>query len=352
MSPEPTTSVRARSQSSRLRPGAASFGGTRRLLVSLVLAAVLLTVLMLWGGVTPADLARALGRLTPATYLTALALHVSLYLLRTWRFAILVPPATRPRFGALASVCASHTLAAFVLPAKIGEGAFVVYARDVCGLTAAEGLAALVVSRLLDMASLAISFGVACFALEAVGSFPSIDWFLPAGAALCAGGAAFLALGARGDLLVRFAAWVSRRAMLDRFALGRSLLERAGELALALRRSGGEGRLARAGMVSVPIWLAIFLFCAVLARGLGLPETTTLAEATFGSSMAMLTSLVPISAFANFGTLEAGWVLGFGLLGVPRDLALETGAGLHLVQLANVVALGVLGHLGMALRRR
>jgi hypothetical protein len=47
-----------------------------------------------------------------------------------------------------------------------------------------------------------------------------------------------------------------------------------------------------------------------------------------------------------------GWVLGFGLLGVPRDVALATGTGLHLVQLANVVVLGVLGHVGMGLASR
>jgi hypothetical protein len=45
-------------------------------------------------------------------------------------------------------------------------------------------------------------------------------------------------------------------------------------------------------------------------------------------------------------------VIGFGTLGVPRDLALATGTGLHLVQLANILVLGLLGHLGMGLFSR
>ena len=89
-----------------------------------------------------------------------------------------------------------------------------------------------------------------------------------------------------------------------------------------------------------------------VARGLGIGEQVGLAEATFGSALAMVTSLVPLSAFANFGTFEAGWVGGFGLFGVARDTAVATGVGLHVVQLLHVVLLGVLGHVGMALWSR
>jgi len=85
---------------------------------------------------------------------------------------------------------------------------------------------------------------------------------------------------------------------------------------------------------------------------LGIGTQIGLAEATFGSALAMVTSLVPLSAFANFGTFEAGWVGGFGLLGVDRETAVATGVGLHVVQLVHVVFLGVLGHIGMALWSR
>jgi uncharacterized protein (TIRG00374 family) len=324
----------------------------RRVVVSSCIAALLLAALMHWGGVAPAELLATVARLPAGTYATALALHVALYLLRTVRFRCLIPPAIRPSFARLSIVCAAHTLAAFVLPAKIGEASFVVYARDVCGLPAAAGVASLVVSRLLDMASLAASFSIACFVLAATGAYPEIDWFVPTGSLLATGAAVLFASSARGDLLVRLAAGITRALQLDRIALGNRVLARVEEVARALREAGGEGRLWAATLVSLPIWVCIFLFCAVLARGLGLPPETSLAAATFASSLAILTSLLPISAFANFGTLEIGWVLGFGMLGVPRDVALATGTGLHLVQLVNVVALGLLGHVGMGLVSR
>jgi len=319
-----------------------------RILLSLLLAAALLVPLFLYGGVDASDFGRTWGRLTWTTYATATALHVSMYLLRAWRFRLLLPPSERPAYRPLLAVCGAYTMAAFVLPAKIGEASFVLYGNRVCGIGASAGLASLVVSRLLDLATLAGGFAIACFALQASGAYPHVAWFGAAGGALAVIALVCFYLSARGDVLVRIVAAVVRALGLERIDLGRRVLARAEQVAAGLRLAGGDGRLLAATLVSIPIWISIFLFCAVLARGLGIPEETTLAQATFGSSLAIVTSLIPISAFASFGTLEAGWVLGFGVLGVPHDLAAATGLGLHVVQLANVIAFGILGHMAMA----
>ena len=80
--------------------------------------------------------------------------------------------------------------------------------------------------------------------------------------------------------------------------------------------------------------------------------TTGDIEATFGSGLAVLTNMLPINGIAGFGTQEAGWVAGFAWLGVGRELALATGLGAHLVQLANACLFGLLGHLAMGLASR
>ncbi len=323
-----------------------------RVALSIFVAGGLTALALWWGELGPREILDALGRLTLATWLPAFGLHVALYALRAWRFAILLPTSVRVRPAPFLAVCGAHTLAAFVLPAKIGEATFVVYAQRSCGVPAAAGIASLVVSRLLDMVVLAAGFSIACFVIVASGSFPSIDWFVPLGAGLAVVAVVVMWLTLRSDLLARFASASIRFLGLARTALGARLATRIDGLAGALREAGGEGRLLRAALVSIPIWLVIFLFCAVLARALGLPESTTLAEATFGSSLAILTSLIPVSAFANFGTLELGWVLGFVTLGVPRDLALATGLGLHAVQLVHIVALGLVSHAYLASRSR
>lgn len=324
----------------------------RRVILSLFLAALLLVPLFAWGGLDARDFERTWGRLTLATYFSALGLHVAMYVLRTLRFRILLPSSERPPFAPFLAVVAAYTMAAFVLPAKIGEASFVLYANQVCGVSASSGIAALVVSRLLDLATLAGGFAIACFVLQVTHAYPGIAWFGAAGAGLLIVSAACFVLSARSDLVLHLAAALVRLLGIGRTRIGRSLIGSSAHVAAALRVAGGGPRLVAAALISVPVWASIFLFCAVLARGLGLPQDVTLAAATFGASLAILTAQIPISAFASFGTLEAGWVLGFGVLGVPKDVAVATGLGLHLVQLFNVVVIGLIGHLAMGAAKR
>ena len=104
-----------------------------------------------------------------------------------------------------------------------------------------------------------------------------------------------------------------------------------------------------------PEYAAFFCigFFAVLAKAMGLPEHFTFAEATFGSSLAVMFNLLPVNGVAGVGTQEAGWVTGFSqFLGVDRSVALSTGIGCHLVQLFNVVVMGIAAHLAMGVMPR
>lgn len=320
--------------------------------MSLALAGALLVPLWLYGGLEFSDLADAWRRLSFATLAPALALYVGMYVLRTIRFRCLIPAAERPGFVQLLGVTSAYTMAATLLPAKIGEATFVLYANRVCKVASTSALAALVVSRLLDLATLAGGFAIACFALGASGAYPAISWFTALGLALAGVSIACFFLSARGDLAVMLAIWLVRACGLERGRLGRTITAGSEQLAGALRFAGRDGMLLRATLVSIPIWISTFLYCALLGRGFGLSEDLTLAELSFGSGLAIVTSLTPISAFANFGTLEAGWVVGFGFLGVARDVAAVTGLGLHMVQVGSCIVLGLLGHLIMGTGRR
>lgn len=335
-----------------VRASCAGLKTASRVLLSLVVAVLLVAALMFWGGVAPAELARAWRGVAWPSLAAAFAVYALQYVLRAWRFHVLVPRAERPSFACSLAVTSAYGMASLILPAKLGEATFVVYLNRAGRVSAPVALAALVVGRLLDLASLCLGFGSACLVLACSGAVERYPWLWPAAGALLAASVFLFALSARGDRLVALAARASALAGLARFERGRKLLSRAQELGGALRSAAGEGRLVAAAALSLPMWACVFVFCALLAHGFGLPSTITFAEASFGASLAILTSVVPISAFANFGTLETGWVLGFGLFGVSRELALATGTGLHLAQLAFAVVLGLAGHAGMGLVAR
>ncbi len=322
-----------------------------RLLFSIAIAAALLALLFAWGDLSFAELWETWRQLPLSVYLAGLALHLGIYALRSLRFRLLLPPADRPDHARVLAVSAAHNMAALLLPAKTGEAALPLYLKRLCGVPVSEGLATLVVSRLLDLASLCTLLALSCsWMSKEVQSAP--DWMLPLALILTAAAAASFAFSARSDWLVGVITTVVRVLHLGGTRVGRKLDEVSQRLAASLRAAGGSSRLLGAIALSVPLWLGVFAFLILLARGFGLESAYGVQGSVFGAAWSLLAQMLPINVFAGAGTQELGWVVGFKLLGVSEDLALSTGLGVYTVYRLNVVLLGALGHLAMWLLGR
>ena len=314
-----------------------------RLAISAAIGAACLWALFHWSDLRPADLWNSWKHLSWSAALAALGVHLAIYVVRSQRFRVLLPAAQRPAHAAMLAISAAHNLAAYVLPAKTGELTLVMYLRAHAAVPSSSGLAALLVSRLLDLATLCLCLALAT--LHLLLTRPQMPrWLFALAPVLLCVAALLMLLSARSDVLVRSGSWIARLLGAGRWQLGQKLLVRAEELSGALRLAPAGRALWIAAAQSLAMWLGIFVFYAILARGMGMSADLGLSEYAFGSSLAVLTNLLPINAFAGFGTQEGGWVMGFVLIGVPRDLALSTGLGVHLAQLASTVVLGILGH--------
>lgn len=318
-----------------------------RLILSLAIAGVLIALLMEWGDVGIGAVWETLKSLDPAVYWTSLLVQAGIYLARAFRFRMLIPDARRPSFWRVLPLSAAHSLAAYVFPAKTGEASLVLYLKRVCAIPGAHGLAVLAVSRVLDLAVVAGSLAVACLGLGALGAAPHPEWLLQIGAALLVLTGAFAWLAANGDRLVALVTGLARLVRLEPTRIGRAISRAAEGVRVALREVG-KGRFWRGAALSLPVWLLVYLFYAILARGFGL-EDLTYPEAIFGSSLAVLSNLLPINGFAGFGTQDAGWVFGFTFLGVDQKLALESALAFHLVYVFNIALFGVLGQIVMGI---
>lgn len=321
-----------------------------RIAVSLLVAALLIGFLAHWGGLQWADVASALSRLTPAAYLAALACHLLLYCIRALRFQVLLSAADRPSYSQQLAVGMAQTMASIIMPAKLGELTYVVYSGRVFGLRAETSLAVLALSRVFDLAALALAMGIACIAIAATPSMP--DWLLPLGCVATVGGLVGFWLTQHARIFTQLLQTIARCFGGTRSRWGSSLLAKLSVMGSALDGVREQRVFWPCALLSIAAWLCIFSFCGILGWSLGLPESIGVLQAIFGSALAILTSLIPMSAFASIGTLEAGWILGFSLFGVDKDLALATGTGLHIIQLVNVVIIGLIGHLGMAITKR
>ncbi|MEZ6003683.1 MAG: lysylphosphatidylglycerol synthase transmembrane domain-containing protein [Planctomycetota bacterium] len=313
-----------------------------RFLLSLLLTAALLALLLAWSDTHPMDIARAIWRMDPVLYGAALATQLCIYPLRAARFRCLLAGQgeTSPGLLPLVPVTMAHNLFAYLLPAKVGEASLVLYLKSGFGIDNARGMAVLLLARLLDLACVALFLCAACLALPAVGPMPeklrTLGWILvPVCAALLVG----LWMGPQ----LAHAALALARPILGRMgALGQKLLAFGERTEVALAEVS-EGRLHRGLAWSLPIWLCVFLFYALLARGLGIGELGA-GQLVFGAGLAILFGLLPLSTFAGFGSQDAGWVLGFVAVGVERGLAVETGLLSHLIYAGHIAVLGWLGH--------
>lgn len=328
-----------------------------RFLISALVAVALVAALALWGGVDWRDVRAVIARFSDPSFVRSFALamliHIAIYWARAQRFRLLMPRESRPSLLTTFIVSSAHNLAVYVLPVKTGEATFPIYLKSASGVPVSTGLAALLVSRLLDFATLCGMLAIGA-AIVCMGPHWTQSRWIGAAIVIGAGSATvlFLTLSARGERVVALIERCSRSLRLDRTALGRKLHEHGARLSDALRVAGGEGRVARALPLSIVIWLGIFAFYAVLAVGFGLPEQVGFLEAGFASSFVVLSNLLPINAFAGFGTQEAGWVLGLHMIGVDAQASLPNGLGVHLVQLFDTVLFGVLGHFAMGFLRR
>jgi uncharacterized membrane protein YbhN (UPF0104 family) len=297
---------------------------------------------MWWSGLQLDDVARTLRRLGPGTFAAAFGLHVLSYLFRARRFQILVPVAERPPLAEVVTASAAHNLAVQVLPAKTGELTLIVYLRGRSGVSGSAATASLLISRLLDVLMLGALGGLA--ALVVAREHGGLALALAGGLFV---GSLFVAL------VVARATWLTdglARRLATRGARAQRAGEIIGRLGAALESAGHRSSIGPALLLSVPLWLCVFGFWVTLASGLGLPEHIGLLDNAFATASAQIGSLVPLAAFGGIGPMEAGWQLGYGILGVDLDTALAVGLSTHLVQLFNVSVLGGLAHLRMAAR--
>ena len=313
-----------------------------RTALSLLVAALLVSLLLAWSGTDVGRVWNTTRSVSASTLLAAFGVQAAIYLARALRLWVLFPSQPRPSIWILTPISAAHSLVTYVLPAKTGEASLVVYLRSLCAVPAAEGLAMLLVSRILDLTVVAGSLGATCLLLALGGAFAELDWLGNLGAVLLVAALLFAWLSANGHRGVDLALRVPRATGLDRTRFGGRLVAQAERVATSMR-AVGQGRFWIGLLASLPVWGLVYVFYALLARALGLADLS-FAEAIFGSSLAVLANLLPVNGFAGFGTQDVGWVAGFTALGADREVATQSALAFHLVYLAGIVGFGLLGH--------
>jgi len=304
----------------------------RAALVILGLGLSAAAVWILLRQVSARDLVQNLRHASPGWLIAACLVTTLGYVVRAFRWGVILAPEVRVPFPRLFSATMIGFLAINTLPARIGElvRAYVLARTE--RIPTATVLGSVVIERVFDLALLT-SF----WALSLVFA-PYPKWFqwsgyLTVGLGVVATGALWLLHAGH----YRSDSWGARlkSAIPPRFL---APVERPiASFSAGLRAFGRPSALGRAGVASVVMWLvsgAVFLLVAK-SMGMRIPLWSP-----FLLSYIVCVAIMVPSAPGFIGVLEGSCVVGLALLGVDASRALAYGVLYHVAQIVPVVLLG------------
>ncbi len=105
-------------------------------------------------------------------------------------------------------------------------------------------------------------------------------------------------------------------------------------------------------LLSLAVFWARYVFFMYALMVFGI--SVTFPEAVLMASLPIIAAVIPAQGIGGYGTIETGWVLGFLLVGLSKEMALIVGFGIHTMYLVFSVVLGGISFplLGMVKKRR
>ncbi len=244
-------------------------------------------------------------------------------------------------FWRLYNIASVHALVNNILPARTGELSYVYLIRKNGGVSGAENVSSLVISRVFD---LLVASGLVLLSVFFV--------FRSLANAREVAALAFLGFLAVVFLFLAFVFWerrlfgaveaVLRRLRLDRFALINHFLVVFGEVTAKLADARRYENFVKLSYLSVFLWILMFSMFWLTFLALGLEISFW--QSVFVIALPAAISLLPIQPMGGFGAYEASAMLGLMLLGFDKETAFGAGLASHVITLLFSVVMGIIGY--------
>jgi uncharacterized membrane protein YbhN (UPF0104 family) len=167
---------------------------------------------------------------------------------------------------------------------------------------------------------------------------------------LAAGGVFLLGAGLAVSMVpvlrqgIRLLEWTLDRIGLGQRPRSRQLLSKLARAVEAFSRIKPPTVL-KISAISVVQWLLTFGSFFAIMRAFSMP--VGILQTTLGSTAAVVTSFLPVGGIGSFGPMEAGWSLGFVLVGLERTAAIASGFGVSIVTFCFGALFGGIGWIGL-----
>ena len=297
----------------------------KRIFFSILITAAI--IIFLLTQISLKDLASLLKSIDPLWAILGSTAYLLALLFRALRYKGLIHSRVVP-ISELFRISVFYNLSLMVLPSKLGELSYPYLLNRISGMNMTEGLASLIVSRVYDFFIVLIIFLFASISFQ---SFFKMNLFLIILLALCLIGLTLLVIFYMGSLLRLFSRFLGNLsgwtgAKNSRFFQWGQ--KKIGEIAEDLYAIKARRTYFSVALTSLTSWIMVFWMFFAFLRAFGI-EVSFL-KIVFASTVAIITSALPISGLGNWGTLEAGWAAGFLMVGISKEKAIASGFGVHI----------------------
>jgi len=271
-------------------------------------------------------------------------LYIIIHFFRALRFKLLLN--NRINHYNLFKIVCLHNMINNILPVRTGEFSYVYLTKKLHNIPATDGIANLMIVRIFDSISVSVLFLIS--AIHFKDSFHVIGrtiWIILIFLVIII--FTLIAIVFFGEAVNNAIIRIITLLGLKRFRMIKDLQIKIIEIIKNFEMIKRKGIVIQMGIISIIIWMLIYLIDYVLMKGMGI--NLNIFEVIFGSTFSVLTTILPLQGICGFGTLETGWAIGFTLIGVSKEMAITSGFSVHIIAIFYTI---ILGSFGMLLLRK
>jgi len=302
----------------------------------IILTVVLVVFLLSY--IRISDVIAAFNEISLHYIVMGLILYVFIYCLRTLRFQILLN--NKLRFKELFVIVCLHNLMNNIMPARAGEFSYLyLVKKSTKNISAGESIASLLLVRLFDIIGISIIFLTSALMVEVSSSLHLLKII----ATVLIGIVMLLlfCIVLFGDHFVCLVTKVMISLKIDDKKIVAFLQIKLKETIESLNIINNPRIIIYTLVLSILINFSMFLIGYLLIYGLGIH--IGIFEIFVAGTVALFTTVLPIQGFLNFGTMEAGFAMGFSLFNVPKEISIAIGFSYHIILIVYLIILGGYG---------
>jgi uncharacterized protein (TIRG00374 family) len=233
-----------------------------------------------------------------------------------------------------------HYTALNIIPARLGELSYVYLLKKVNNVSTGYSVSSLIMARVFDQTAISLLFLFsALFA-----NLPS-QWLktlsLAVGGFLIVICVVVIVILAFKELCVNWLKKLMRRLKWDEYKIVQLIIRTIDEIVIAFKGIQVKKNVGKIFGLSLLIWLSIFSVNYTLLKAFDVPLSYV--EIVLASTFIIMLTVLPFQLLNGLGIHETTWTFIALTLGVPKNVAIVSAFGTHILSIVFLLIFGIFG---------